>query len=98
MRFPVVEGYAFALVKNQIRCDIDAMEGLQIEPNLEPTATFVRAAVGYQIGPASQVSAQFGFHRAEPIRLLRPDPFADHPVRDHANDRAGSGARGGWIG
>jgi type III restriction enzyme len=61
MRFPVVEGYAFALVKNQIRCDIDAMEGLQIEPNQEPTATFVRAAVGYQVGPVSKSSAQFGF-------------------------------------
>ncbi|WPL15567.1 Restriction endonuclease [Thiorhodovibrio winogradskyi] len=61
MRFPVVEGYAFALIKNQIRCDIDAMEGLQIEPNQEPTATFVRAAVGYQVGPASKSSAQFGF-------------------------------------
>ena len=60
-RFPVVEGYAFALVKNQVRCDIDAMECLQIEPNLEPTATFVRAAVGYQVGPASKGGAQFGF-------------------------------------
>lgn len=61
MRFPVVEGYAFALVKNLIRCEIDAMEGLQIEPNQEPTATFVCAAVGYQVGPVSKSSAQFGF-------------------------------------
>lgn len=61
MRFPVVEGYAFALVKNLIRCDIETLEVLTIEPNREPTATFVRAAVGYQIGPVSQGGAQFGY-------------------------------------
>jgi type III restriction enzyme len=54
MRFPVVEGYAFALTKNQISCDIDGMENLLIEPNREPTATFVRPAVGYQVGPVSK--------------------------------------------
>ncbi|HEX7447072.1 MAG TPA: hypothetical protein VF306_05980, partial [Pirellulales bacterium] len=42
MRFPVVEGFAFALRQNLIRCDIEAMEPLVIEPNREPTATFSR--------------------------------------------------------
>ena len=42
MRFPVVEGYAFALRRNLIRCDVGAMETLRIEPNREPTGTFVR--------------------------------------------------------
>lgn len=54
IRFPVVEGYAFALKKNLIRCDIDSMDKLVIEPNREPTATFVQPTVGYQEGPPSQ--------------------------------------------
>jgi type III restriction enzyme len=48
IRFPVVEGYVFALKRNLIRCDIDAMETLSIEPNREPTGTFVRPQVGVQ--------------------------------------------------
>ncbi|MBN1512018.1 MAG: DEAD/DEAH box helicase family protein [Phycisphaerae bacterium] len=60
MRFPVVEGYAFALQRNLIRCDIDSMEPLVIEPNREPTATFLLPTVGYQEGRPSQVSP-FGF-------------------------------------
>ncbi|HTW69118.1 MAG TPA: hypothetical protein VME47_04450 [Acetobacteraceae bacterium] len=46
IRFPVVEGYVFALRHNLIRCDVDAMEPLSIEPNREPIGTFVRAQVG----------------------------------------------------
>lgn len=61
MRFPVVEGYAFALRKNLIKCDVDAMEPLVIEPNREPTATFLRATVGYQEGHASQKVGPFDF-------------------------------------
>ena len=57
MRFPVVEGYAFALRKNLIRCDVDAMPVLDIEPNREPTATFVRPTVGYAEGSPSTHSA-----------------------------------------
>ena len=61
MRFPVVEGYAFALRKNLIKCDVDAMEPLVIEPNREPTATFLRATVGYQEGSPSQAAGPFNF-------------------------------------
>jgi type III restriction enzyme len=61
IRFPVLEGYAFALRKNLIRCDIEALEPLIIEPNREPTATFVRATVGYQEGSASSHPAPFAF-------------------------------------
>ncbi len=61
MRFPVVEGYAFALQKNLIRCDIDRMERLIIEPNREPTGTYVRAQVGYQYGPAAETQSPFGY-------------------------------------
>lgn len=61
MRFPVVEGYAFALKKNLIRCEIDGMEPLILEPNREPTATFLMATVGYKEGYPSQQTAPFEF-------------------------------------
>ena len=62
MRFPVVEGYAFALRRNLIRCDVGAMEMLRIEPNREPTGTFVRAQVGYQEGGGmAGTQSPFGF-------------------------------------
>lgn len=60
LRFPVVEGYAFALKKNLIKCDVGAMDPLVIEPNREPTATFLLPTVGYQEGTPSQ-AAPFGF-------------------------------------
>jgi len=50
IRFPVVEGYAFALRKNEIKADIRAMEPLRLEPEHTPTAVFVKETVGYQIG------------------------------------------------
>ncbi len=61
MRFPVVEGYAFALRKNLIRCDIEAMEALVIEPNREPTATFVSPTVGYRAGRPAEAGGSFAF-------------------------------------
>lgn len=59
MRFPIVEGYAFALRKNAIRCDIARMEPLILEPTREPTATFVAPTVGYQVGTPSQAGGTF---------------------------------------
>ena len=50
IRFPDVERYAFALRKNEIKADIEAMEGLRIETELNPIDVFVKPAVGYQIG------------------------------------------------
>ena len=50
IRFPVVESYAFALRLNEIKADIEAVEGLRIETELNPTDVFVKPAVGYQIG------------------------------------------------
>ena len=61
MRFPVVEGYIFALKQNIIRCDIDKMEPLVLEPNREPTATFVLPTIGYSEGHASQRLTSIGF-------------------------------------
>ena len=50
MRFPVVEGYAFALRKNEIKADIKAIEPLSLEPEQTPPAVFVKPAVGYETG------------------------------------------------
>ena len=50
IRFPVVERYAFALRKNEIKADIEAMVGLRIEIEENPIALYVKPAVGYQIG------------------------------------------------
>jgi type III restriction enzyme len=51
LRFPVVESYAFALRRNVIKADIAKLERLALEPNVEPTAVFVRPTVGYRTGP-----------------------------------------------
>lgn len=60
IRFPVVEGYAFALNKNLIKCDVRSMEMLELEPDREPTATFVLPATGYQEGrPSAGDSSPF---------------------------------------
>lgn len=53
MKFPVVEGYAFALRRNLITADIDQMEILRLEPEFEPTAVFVKPRVGYEVGAPS---------------------------------------------
>jgi type III restriction enzyme len=53
IKFPVVEGYTFDLRRNIIRADVDKMEGLQIQPDREPTATFVKPTVGYKTGQPS---------------------------------------------
>jgi len=85
MRFPVVEGYAFSLKKNLIRCDIDAMERLLIQPNRQPTATFVSAAVGYQVGATSTAG---GFAFQEQTRTISGLSAASRRAR--TDSRAGS--------
>ncbi len=60
IRFPVVEGYAFALRKNEIKADIKAMELLFVEPERTPIAVFVKPAVGYDTGnPSALGPGQF---------------------------------------
>ena len=43
IRFPVVEGYAFALQKNEIKADIASTEPLSLQPEINPTALYVKA-------------------------------------------------------
>lgn len=61
IRFPVVEGFTFALRRNLIRCNVAEMEDLAIEPSREPTATYVCATIGYREGSASQGSSPVEF-------------------------------------
>ena len=63
IRFPVVEGYAFALKKNEIHADINSMIPLRLEPEYTPTAVFVKPAASYEIGTPT---------------LLGPGDFIEH--------------------
>ena len=53
IRFPIVEGYAFALQKNEIKADIESTEPLSIQPEINPTALYVKPAIGYETGTPS---------------------------------------------
>ena len=55
IRFPIVEGYAFALRQNAIKADVAAIEKLALAPDATPTAVFVKPQVGYQLGAPSVV-------------------------------------------
>ena len=50
LRFPVVEGYIIALRNNLIRADVAAIEPIELQPDRNPTAVFVKAQVGHQVG------------------------------------------------
>ena len=54
IRFPNVEGYVFKPTKGLLKCDLDNIEPLRIEPSLEPTSTFLRPAVGYNDAPTKE--------------------------------------------
>ena len=53
IRFPNVEGYVYSLSKPMIRADLSKMEHLVLEPEVTPTATFMRIQAGYTEGHAA---------------------------------------------
>lgn len=60
LRFPVVEGFVVDLKRNLVRCDVDRVEKLRLDPSSVPTAAFLRPQVGYAVGsPGTQTG--FGF-------------------------------------
>jgi len=61
IRFPVVEGYAFALRKNQFDVTLREWRFLVLEPNRDRQQLFLMATVGYKEGYASQQTAAFDF-------------------------------------
>ncbi len=56
MRFPIVEGYVFQTTKGLLRCAVDRIEPLGIDPRLEPTTTFLRPTAGYMDAHTGAVS------------------------------------------
>ena len=47
IRFPIVEGYVFETKKGILKCVVNDIEPMAIDPKLEPTTTYLRAAAGY---------------------------------------------------
>ena len=54
IRFPVVEGYAFAMKRNRVKVDMDAVEPLVITPEEAPTTVYVQPQVGHKVGPQTK--------------------------------------------
>ncbi|MGH6864694.1 MAG: DEAD/DEAH box helicase [Methyloceanibacter sp.] len=50
IRFPIVEGYVVDLQRNLVKCNVEEVERLRLDPWSTPTAAFVRPQVGYQVG------------------------------------------------
>lgn len=98
MRYPVVEGYAFALKKNILKCDIDSMEPLNIDPNLEPTTTFLTCAAGYKDSTvATAVTPYIPQDRSEFYRHThwrRPAGKAEWSAGPEVPDRSHAGGHG----
>lgn len=59
LRFPNVEGYAFALRHNAIRCDVASMQPLQLEADQTPDATFVAPVVSASQNAISSAGTPF---------------------------------------
>jgi hypothetical protein len=76
MRSPVVKGYAFALRKNLIRCDVDGMPALDIEPNRDPGGHGGVIPQYRTLFPAAKVSADACAGLRQPE--VRPDPARRH--------------------
>jgi type III restriction enzyme len=64
IRFPIVEGYAVALKRNLIKCDVSEIERTGLDPWLVPTAAFLRPQIAYQIGSPSAYGG-FGFEHVD---------------------------------
>ena len=59
MRFPIVEGYVWKTTKGLLKCDLDKIEPLGIDPRLEPTTTFLRPTAGYLDTQSGTVPFEF---------------------------------------
>ncbi len=77
IRFPIVESYAFALQKNEIKADIESTEPLSIQPEVNPTALYVKPAVGYETGTPSALGPggtflqdREGFYRTTHLQAI----------------------------
>ncbi|HLG16777.1 MAG TPA: DEAD/DEAH box helicase family protein [Blastocatellia bacterium] len=60
IRFPIVEGYAVALKRNLIKCDMSHIERTALDPWTTPTAAFLQPQVAYKVGSPSTYGG-FGY-------------------------------------
>jgi type III restriction enzyme len=60
IRFPIVEGYAVALKRNLIKCEVGRIEPIRLDPWSTPTAAFLQPQVAYKVGSPS-AHGGFGF-------------------------------------
>ncbi len=102
LRFPVVEGYVFALHQNLIKADIGSMQPLVLEPDRTPTAVFVKPQVGYQVGhPTLSGSFEYEEHdREEYYCSTHPQTIAFEIARrvtEALTQGAGNGAIKGRL-
>lgn len=76
LRFPNVEGYVYSLTKPMIRADFTKIEPLILEPEVTPTATFLRIQAGYTEGHAA-LSGVGGF-----VEHNRKAYYAQHHLQE----------------
>jgi type III restriction enzyme len=50
IRFPIVNGYVFETTRGLLKCDVERVEPLDINPRLEPTATYLAPPAGFREG------------------------------------------------
>ena len=79
IRFPIVEGYVFALQKDEIKADIKAVEPLILEPEYTPTAVFVKSTAGYEIGFTNYLTPRSSY-TSRPRRILQDNTPSSHQV------------------
>ncbi len=75
IEFPRVEGYVID-VRSRIRCDVDAIPAIRVEPQIQPTEVVTRSQMGYaprRPGPGTTVG--------EPEVLTRDEFYREHRVQ-----------------
>jgi type III restriction enzyme len=82
IEFPRVEGYVLD-VRERVRCDLDAVPPLRVEPQIEPTAVVVRTQMGWTVGKP-------GLHTTTgaPETLTRERFYEEHRLQKTAFDIA----------
>ena len=79
IRFPLVEGYAYAYGGGRVTCDVENIPALKIDPAHTPTATFVRASVAYGEGGPARSAGVLRFEEQNRERFYTEI----HPQRIH---------------
>ena len=80
IRFPIVEGYTYAVSRDRIKADVPGMQRFGIDAHQNPTAVFVKPSVGYYDGPLSiagpgetEMHDRIEFYRTTHIQAIEFD-------------------------